>query len=197
MDSRIALLMARMRELEGELELEWARRSAELRLTFDGKRARFEEGVLAHHRMMKTRLFRYIADARPLTILSAPVIYALIVPIALLDLAVSIYQAVCFPIYGIAKVRRGDYLTFDRGRLAYLNAIEKINCAYCSYANGVIAYAHEIAARTEQYWCPIKHARRTLGHHDRYAGFTAYGDADAYRRELDELRRKLGEIPGP
>ena len=197
MDSRIALLMERMRELEGELELEWARRSAELRLTFDGKRARFEKGVVTHHRTMKTRLLRYIADSRPLTILSAPVIYALIVPIALLDLAVSIYQAVCFPIYGIAKVRRGDYLTFDRARLAYLNAIEKLNCAYCSYANGVIAYAHEIAARSEQYWCPIKHAWRTLGRHEKYVGFTAYGDAEAYRRELEDLRRKLSEIQGP
>jgi hypothetical protein len=38
------------------------------------------------------------------------------------DRAVTIYQSVCFPIYRIRKVRRRDYLIFDRGRLAYLNA---------------------------------------------------------------------------
>ncbi|MDP2828248.1 MAG: hypothetical protein Q8O37_06540 [Sulfuricellaceae bacterium] len=81
---------------------------------------------------------------------------------------------------------------FDREQLAYLNLIEKINCAYCAYTNGFIAYAQEIVARTEQYWCPIKHARRILGSHVRYANFIDFGDAEAYRRELGELRKVLG-----
>lgn len=29
------------------------------------------------------------------------------------------------------------YVVFDRRHLAYLNAIEKLNCAYCEYGNGV------------------------------------------------------------
>ena len=43
-----------------------------------------------------------------MVVLTAPVIYAGILPFALLDLFVGIYQAVCFPIYGIAKVKRGE-----------------------------------------------------------------------------------------
>jgi hypothetical protein len=43
-------------------------------------------------------------------------------------------------------------MIFDRTHLAYLNLVEKINCAYCSYGNGLAAYLREIAARTEQYW---------------------------------------------
>ena len=35
-----------------------------------------------------------------------------------------------------------------------------INCIYRSYANGLCSYVTEVAARTEQHWCPIKHARR-------------------------------------
>ena len=93
-------------------------------------------------------------------VLTAPVIYSLIVPIVLVDLWVMAYQAICFPIYKIPKVRRRDYLVFDRHHLAYLNTIEKINCAYCSYCNGAIAFVREVASRTEVYWCPIKHARR-------------------------------------
>ena len=58
--------------------------------------------------------------------------------------------------------------------------IEKINCAFCSYANGLIAYTREIASLTEAYWCPIKHAKRLNGSHPRYKDFLDYGDAEAY-----------------
>jgi hypothetical protein len=114
-----------------------------------------------------------------------------------LDLLVMIYQAVCFPIYGIPKVRRGDYFAFDRAHLAYLNAIEKFNCAYCTYANGVIAYVREVASRTEEYWCPIKHARRVVGTHARYSGFEDFGDAEAYHGQLGRHRASLKKEDGP
>ena len=71
--------------------------------------------------------------------------------------------------------------------LAYLNALEKLNCAYCSYANGVIAFTREVAGRTERYWCPIKHARRVLGAHPHYSEFVDYGDAEAFRRDAAAL----------
>jgi putative component of membrane protein insertase Oxa1/YidC/SpoIIIJ protein YidD len=93
-------------------------------------------------------------------------------------------------------VRRRDYLVFDRAHLAYLNAIEKLNCAYCSYGSGLAAYVREVVARTEQYWCPIKHARRVLQAHPHYGGFVDYGDGEAYRRELRALREQLAQ-PGP
>jgi hypothetical protein len=88
-------------------------------------------------------------------------------------------------------VKRADYFAFDRGHLAYLNALEKLNCAYCSYANCLIAYVREIAARTEQYWCPIKHARRVTGSHARYMQFDDYGDAEGYQKRAEELRALL------
>jgi hypothetical protein len=93
--------------------------------------------------------------------------------------------------WGVRLVRRRDYFALDRHTLAYLNAIEKINCLYCSYVNGLIAYVHEIAARTEQYWCPIRHARRVRGAHQRYAAFAPCGDAWAYRRRLPMLRASV------
>jgi len=54
-----------------------------------------------------------------------------------------------------------------------------------------VAYAREITARTEQYWCPIKHARRALQTHPWYNGFTDFGDAEAWRKQLADLRRQL------
>ena len=197
MDERIAALTGKIKLLEGELELELTRKLAEFRVSLKDGKVKFEQEVLERQRLLKTTALRYIVDAHPLSIITAPFIYALIVPFVLLDIGVSVYQWICFPAYGIQKVRRGDYLIFDRARLAYLNIIEKVNCAYCSYGNGVLAYAREIAARTEQYWCPIKHARRVLGAHAHYSDFLAFGDAASYRKELEELRRKLSDLPGP
>lgn len=191
MTPQIAALAEKIRMLESELDAELAKRRAELRIGLEHGRVAFETELLRRHRALRRRLLPYLLGARPLVVLTAPVIYAGIVPFLLLDLFVSLYQAVCFPIYGIAKIRRSDYLVFDRGHLAYLNALEKLNCAYCSYANGLIAYTREIAARTEQYWCPIKHARRVIGTHARYAGFEDYGDAEGYQGRLVDLRKAL------
>jgi hypothetical protein len=187
MNAKIDDLTARIRKAELELEAEIARQSAGLRFGLEKGRAVFEEEVLRRHRELQTRLWRYVLNAKPMVVLTAPFIYALIVPLVLLDLFVTVYQATCFPAYGLEKVKRADYLIFDRGHLAYLNALEKLNCAYCSYANGLIAYVREIAARTEAYWCPIKHAKKAAGAHEKYRDFVAFGDAEAYRQRIAEL----------
>lgn len=187
MSAKTDELLARIEGLEKELQAELAKQSAGLHFSLEHSRAIFEEEILRRHREMQVRLTKYIMGARPLVVLTAPVIYALIVPLALLDIFVSFYQAVCFPAYGIEKVKRADYLIFDRGHLAYLNALEKLNCAYCSYANGLLAYVHEIAGRTEAYWCPIKHARKAIGAHAKYIGFVPFGDAEAYRKRVEEI----------
>jgi hypothetical protein len=183
MASQIDLLMQKLQQVQAEIEVELAKRREALRYRFENRRIVFEEEVLRVQRAIKIRLSRYIRDANPLIVLTAPVIYALIIPMALLDLCVMIYQAICFPVYKIPTVRRRDYLVFDRHHLAYLNLLEKINCAYCSYGNGAIAFAREVASRTEVYWCPIKHARRVLGPHPHYQGFADFGDAEAYREK--------------
>src|SRR3972149_6659229 len=191
MTPQITELFDNIRRLESEIDAALAKRGADLRIGLEHGRIAFEEELLRRHRELRRKLLPYLFGANPLVVLTAPVIYAGIVPFLLLDLFVSLYQAVCFPIYGIAKIKRADYLVFDRHHLAYLNALEKLNCAYCSYANGVIAFTREIAARTEQYWCPIKHARRVIGSHARYALFDDYGNAEGYQARLAELRKAL------
>jgi hypothetical protein len=191
MDAETLELVRELRELEDRIERRSAPSHPSWRERADGK-PHFGAEIRARHRQLRTRLHHYVLGARALILLTAPVIYAAGVSLLLLDLAVTTYQAVCFPVYGIRKVARGDYFVFDRGQLAYLNLFERFNCAYCSYANGLIAYVREIASRTEQYWCPIKHAKRMKDAHARYPHFVDYGDADAYRRDLAALRRQLG-----
>jgi hypothetical protein len=118
----------------------------------------------------------------------------MVIPLLMLDACVSFYQWTCFPIYGITKVRRSDYLVFDRRHLGYLNFIEKFHCTYCEYGNGLMGYMAEILARTEQYFCPIKHAHKILGTHERYNRFLDYGEADAYEAKLEEFRVALGKV---
>jgi hypothetical protein len=188
---KITGLIEKMRQLEDELEVELAKRKAELHFTIEDRRVRFEQAVLERQKKFKVGIARYVLRASPRSLLTAPVIYALGGAFLALDVAVSSYQAICFPAYGIVKVKRADHFVYDREFLPYLNLIEKANCLYCSYANGLLAYVREIGARTEQYWCPIKHARRVLAAHSRYSRFVDFGDGEAYGRERELLREDL------
>jgi hypothetical protein len=197
MNPKISELLARIQHMEQEIELEMKRKRAELQADFEETRVRFEHEVLEQQRRFKTGLWSYVFSAKLSTALTAPIIYAVFFPMVLLDVAVTLYQTICFPVYGIARVKRSDYFVFDRSHLAYLNLLEKFNCAYCSYGNGLMAYAREVVARTEQYWCPIKHARKIMAAHPYYTGFVDFGDAEGYKRELEELRTELAKLDTP
>lgn len=186
MNNRLEELLARIHTLQDELEEEYRKRREEL----VRKREALAEEFLRQQRRYKVNLLRFMAQSRPLVLLTSPIIYLGWIPFLLMDVFVTLYQAICFPVYRIPKVRRRDYLNFDRAALPYLNLVEKFNCFYCSYGNGVAAYTREVAARTEQYWCPIKHARRVRGAHERYPDFFEHGDAEAFRAGLERLRRQ-------
>lgn len=186
MREHIDELLARIRTLQDELEEEYRRHREE----FDRRRQELADEFLRQQRHYKVGLFRFLRRTRLLVALTAPLIYLGWIPFLLMDLFVTVYQSICFPIYRIPKVRRADYMVFDREGLPYLNIIEKLNCFYCSYGNGVAAYTREVAARTEQYWCPIKHARRLKAAHEHYPQFFDYGDAEAFRQGLERLRRQ-------
>jgi hypothetical protein len=173
--------------------LRTALHAQETRMFFEikGKRIEFERSVKTAHQRLKRGIFRWIVTDRPQNFLTGPVIYGMAIPLALLDLCITFFQATCFPIYRIAKVRREDYIVLDRQYLGYLNFYERFHCTYCAYANGLVAYAGEIIARTEQYFCPIKHARKVLGTHARYARFLDYGDPADYHAKLEEFRVEL------
>ncbi len=193
MNERIRLLLSQISALEDELRT--TLHDQEERVFFDikGKRIEFEQSIKEAHGRLKTGFFHWLVTYRPQNLITGPIIYSMIVPLLILDLFVSLYQATCFPIYRIKKVSRGDFIVFDRQHLQYLNFIEKFHCTYCAYGTGLIAYVSEIVARTEQYFCPIKHARKVLGSHPRYGRFLEYGDAAEFAAKLEEYRAALEE----
>lgn len=191
MNDEIRKLVDQITQLQEELRDKLYEQETRVLYHIEGKKVRFEAAVRQAHLELKTGLARWLSSSKLRNILSAPFIYSMITPFVLLDVWLNVYQAICFPLYRIPKVRRADYIVIDRHRLAYLNSIEKVNCVYCGYGNGLIAYAREIAARTEQYWCPIKHARKVAASHERYVKFLDYGEATDYHAKANKVRQEL------
>ncbi len=194
MNERISQILAQMAALENDLRSAVQDQESKMFFQIRGKRVEFESSVKAAHRKLKTNFFRWLVTNRPQNLITGPIIYAMIIPLMMLDLCVTFYQWSCFPIYGVTRVRRSDYIVFDRHQLGYLNFIEKFHCTYCEYGNGLMSYMAEILARTEEYFCPIKHAHKILGTHARYNRFLDYGDAADYEARLEEYRVALGKI---
>ena len=193
MNKEIEQIIAKIKNLENELKKEIEKEDQKVSYKIKNRKIQFEKDVIQKQKDALESVFLYIKNAPLLYILTAPIIYGLIVPAILLDICVWIYQSINFRVYKIKPIKRSDYIVFDRQYLNYLNFIEKVNCVYCSYFNGLMAYVSEVAAITEQFWCPIKHAKKIAYRHSRYDSFFAYGDYEAYKKELKALRKKLSQ----
>ena len=187
-------IRSRMDELEQQLRQELAAKQEEFRYTVEKKKVRFSREVQEAHRALVTRWTAYAYESGVFKVLTIPIIWFALIPAMFLDVFVMLYQLICFPVYGIPMVRRSDYIVIDRHKLKYLNWVEKCNCMYCGYFNGLMGYLREIAGRTEQYWCPIRHSRLPKSTHSRYDRFVDYGDAEGYRRELRDIRKDFDDI---
>jgi hypothetical protein len=193
MNQRILELLDQIKTLEEELHTTLHDQEKRMFFQIKGKRIEFEKSVKQVHRQLKTGFLRWLVLFRPQNLVTGPVIYSMIFPMLLLDLCVSFYQFSCFPIYRMAKVKRADYIVFDRQHLGYLNFVEILHCTYCAYGIGLLAYVSEIVSRTEQYFCPIKHAHKMLGTHSRYAQYLDFGDGADYAVRLEAYRQALAE----
>ena len=131
-----------------------------------------------------------LSRVRPEAVIASPFLYMMVVPLALLDLCLMVYQYVVFPLLGISIVARPLYIRADRYRLPYLSPVQKLACAYCGYANGLLHYAVRIAGETERYFCPIRH-QQSPGFHapPHHRAFVEYGDETAWRRRRSRYRK--------
>lgn len=138
----------------------------------------------------KGKLFPIIGLSK--LVFGMPFIYALIIPIVLLDALATLYQVVCFPIYRMPGVDRGSFMQIKRTGLESLNIVDRINCYYCSYANGVLRYVQKIAAETERMWCPIRQLHKknyTAPQH--HADFAENGSTEALKNYFTRYELEL------
>lgn len=186
MDSKITELIKRIDELNDALKKEHARLAEKYGFSLRERKVVFLERIRERNRQFRIPAWRYVVPRHIRHFLSLPFIYAMIVPAVILDLFLTVYQWAAFPLYGIPKVDRREFLIYDRRYLDYLNVIQKVHCLYCSYVNGLFSYAVEVAARTERYWCPIKAASHSKQHHGWYKDYADYGNPEEWKEKFND-----------
>ena len=190
MNDKIREIVEEIEAMKLKLSEELAEQESNITYEIQNGYVKFEKDVLQKQKENMKNLLAWFREVPLLHFLTAPLIYGMVIPAILVDVIIFIYQHVVFRIFKFEFLKRSDYIVFDRHYLGYLNPVEKLNCVYCSYVNGVLQYASAIASRTEFYFCPIKHAKKIAYDHDYYQDYLAYGDEDEYQKKLKELRKK-------
>jgi hypothetical protein len=186
MDSRIKKIQEKIDALNDALQREYTRLAGKYGFSFEKRKILFLKNFRERNRTFRIPAWKYAIPKRLRHFLSMPFIYMMIFPAVLLDICITIYHYAAFSLYHIPKVKRNEYIVYDRQFLDYLNIIQKVHCLYCSYVNGLFAYSLEIAARTERYWCPIKAARRPKAHHGWYHDFADYGNPEEWKEKFND-----------
>lgn len=172
--SKIGEILKRVEELKIQLQSEYVALMERYDYAIENRKIVFSEKAKKIQRGAREGAFHYLLSSEIRHVLSIPFIYVMVVPAIVLDVFLTMFQYTAFPLYGIERVKRSDHILFDRKYLGYLNWIQKLNCLYCSYVNGLFSYATEIGGRTEKYWCPIKYARRLEQTHRHYPEFADF-----------------------
>ena len=189
MNSKIREIIEEIEAMKAKLAEEIDKQESHISYEIKDGYVRFEKEVLDKQRENMKNLLSWFREIPILHLLSSPLVYAMIIPAILFDLLLFVYQQIAFRVFKFNFIKRSDYMHFDHHYLGYLNPIEKLNCLYCSYFNGLMLYASAIAGRTELYFCPIKHAKKVVSQHMYYEEFLSYGDEEDYQKKLKELRK--------
>ena len=186
MKGTIQDILQKIEKLQDEMRARYDEMAKKYGYAFEKRKVRFQEAFRAENRKEKISAWRYVISKNLRFIISMPFIYGMIFPALILDLCITIYQQTAFRLYRIPRVKRSDYIIFERKYLDYLNWIEKMNCLYCSYVNGLFAYCVEVAARTERFWCPIKAASKPRFTHSWYQEFADYGNPKEWKEKSSD-----------
>ncbi|MEI7891003.1 MAG: hypothetical protein WCI36_03450 [bacterium] len=186
MDSKIKKILVKIDELNDALKKEHLRVAEKYGFFVKKKKVIFLEKIRKQNKRFRMPAWKYAVPKSIRHIASMPFIYSMLIPAVILDVFITIYQFFAFPLYGIPKVKRSEYFVYDRRFLDYLNVIQKVHCVYCTYVNGLFAYAVEIGARTERYWCPIKAASKPKAYHGWYKEFADYGDPEEWTCKFND-----------
>lgn len=176
-------ILAKIESLQESLSEKYDELAKKYGYALEKRKIQFQEAFRRENRKEKISTWKYLASKNLRFILSIPFIYGMIIPALFLDICATLYQHTAFRLYRIPRVKRADYIVFERRYLDYLNWLERINCLYCSYVNGLFAYCVEIAARTERFWCPIKAASKPRFTHGWYQEFADYGSAKEWKEK--------------
>jgi hypothetical protein len=192
MNDKITEMIEEIEAMKVKLAEEIAQHEENISYEIENGYIRFEKEIFAKQKENMKNIFAWFGEIPFLHLLTSPLVYGMIIPAIVLDMMLFIYQLAVSRVFKIKFDKRSNYIVFDRQYLGYLNLIEKFNCLYCSYFNGLMQYASSIAGRTELFFCPIKHAKKIAYKHEYYDAYLIYGDGDEYQKKLKKLRENFG-----
>jgi hypothetical protein len=186
--SQLKKLTEKIDALNKALSREYARMAEKYGFSIQQRTVTFLKEFRERNKKFRIPAWKYVVPTDVRHLISMPFIYIMIVPVVILDIFLTVYNRIALPLYRIPVVKRREYIIYDRQFLSYLNLIQKFNCLYCSYANGLMSYGTEIAARTERYWCPVKAAHKPIAHHGWYGDFADYGNPREWEERFNDSK---------
>lgn len=196
MGNTIREILLKIESLNTDLREEYDRLSQKYGFSLQKRKIIFLDEFRKRNATFRFPAWKYVIPTNIRHFFSIPFIYGMIIPTVILDIFLTVYQAFAFRLYRIPLVKRSEYVVFDRRFLDYLNFIQKVNCLYCSYVNGIFAYAVEIGARTERYWCPIKAANKPKFSHGWYKDFADYGNPEEWKEKFTDEEKAFIDVYG-
>lgn len=190
MNSKINELLKDIEKKKKELLKEYKNIMKKYGFTIKKGKIVFSSDIIQLNKLKKQSIIHTLLNFRVREFIGIPFTLLMIIPAVILDLFLLMYQETVFRAYRIPLVHRKNYIVYDKWKLDYLNLIQKFNCSYCSYVNGLFSYAVEIAWRTEKHWCPIKHANKTNGSHQWEKDFADFWDSSGFVDILESRRKK-------
>src|SRR3989339_1684221 len=125
MNENIKEILEKISNLNKELSAKYAQLAEKYGFHFANKKVVFLEEFRKRNLKFRIPVWKYVFPRNFRHLLSMPFIYMMIVPVVILDIFVTVYQAFAFPLCHIPKARRSEFIIFDRRFLDYLNWIQK------------------------------------------------------------------------
>jgi hypothetical protein len=103
MNDKIRELLIRITALEDEIEDLLRKQQEQVLVYLQDGRYRIRDELDQAHRLLRQGIWRWLLDSRPRNLISAPIIYGMIIPFIIMDLFLTCYQWICFPLYRIGR----------------------------------------------------------------------------------------------
>lgn len=124
-------------------------------------------------------------------LISTPFIYGMLIPMIIFHILIELYHRIVFSLYDIEYVDYKQHFIFKRYKLNKLTLLQKINCIYCEYGNGLASYIKSIIGKTEVYWCPIKNGRNKNFTHEYYNKFIDVDNVENFEFHRENMRNEV------
>lgn len=114
MGSSIQEILKKIETLNNDLREEYDRMLEKYGFSFQEKKIIFLEEFKKRNKKFKLPLWRPLTTTNLRQIIAIPFISGMIIPAIFLDICITIYQGIAFSLYRIPKVKRSEYIIYDR-----------------------------------------------------------------------------------